>query len=91
VAYASGEIDWNGAISKCGDALLRSTLYQAALVLLTGTHRWSAMKARGVAVAKRRGLLRAVIAVARKLAVAMHRIWADGTNFRWSREEGLAA
>lgn len=89
--YASGEIDRNGAISKCGDALLRATLHQAALALLTRTQRWSAIKAWGVAVAKRRGLKRAVVAVARKLAVVMHRIWADGSDFRWSREEELVA
>ena len=88
--YASGEVDRDGAISKCGDALLRATLYQAALALLTRTQRWSVLKAWGVAVAKRRGLRRAVVAVARKLAIVMHRIWADGTEFRWSREE-LAA
>lgn len=89
--YASGEIDRNGAISKCGDALLRTTLHQAALALLTRTQRWSAIKAWGVAVAKRRGLKRAVVAVARKLAVVMHRIWADGSDFRWSREEEFVA
>jgi transposase len=88
--YASGEIDRNGAISKCGDALLRTTLYQAALALLTRTQRWSTLKAWGVAVAKRRGLRRAVVAVARKLAIVMHRIWADGTEFRWSRQEVTA-
>ena len=48
--YASGEVDRNGAISKCGDALLRTTLYQASLALLTRTHRWSSIKAWGVAV-----------------------------------------
>jgi transposase len=85
------EIDRNGAISKCGDALLRATLYQAALALLTHTQRWSALKAGGVAVAKRRGLRRAVAAVARKLAVIMHRIWADGTKFHWSRKEAVVA
>ena len=45
-----------------------------------------------MAVAKRRGLRRAIIAVARKLAVIMHRMWADGTDFRWSRDgEATAA
>jgi transposase len=88
--YASGEIDHNGAISKCGDSLLRTTLYQAALALLTRTQHWSTLKAWGVMVAKRRGLRRAVVAVARKLAIVMHRIWADGSEFRWSREEVTA-
>lgn len=88
--YASGEIDHNGAISKCGDSLLRTTLYQAALALLSRTQHWSTLKAWGVTVAKRRGLRRAVVAVARKLAIVMHRIWADGSEFRWSREEVTA-
>lgn len=44
-----------------------------------------------MAVAKRRGLRRAIVAVARKLAIVMHRIWADGTEFRWTREEEATA
>jgi transposase len=88
--YASGETDRNGAISRCGDVMLRTVLYQAALALLTRTQRWSALKAWGVQVAKRRGLRRAVVAVARKLSIVMHRIWTDGSEFRWTREEANA-
>lgn len=88
--YASGEVDKNGRISKCGDAMLRAALYQAALALLTRTSKWSALRAWGMAVAKRRGMKRAVVAVSRKLAVVLHRIWTDGTQFRWSREEAVA-
>ena len=88
--YASGETDRNGSISKTGDALMRTTLYQASLALLTRSKRWSTLKAWGMAVAKRRGLRRAIVAVARKLAIVMHRIWADGTEFRWTREEATA-
>lgn len=88
--YASGETDRNGSISKTGDALMRTTLYQAALALLTRSKRWSTLKAWGMAIAKRRGLRRAIVAVARKLAIVMHRIWADGTEFRWTREEATA-
>lgn len=88
--YASGETDRNGSISKTGDALMRTTLYQASLALLTRAKRWSTLKAWGMAVAKRRGLRRAIVAVARKLAIVMHRIWADGTEFRWTREEATA-
>ncbi len=84
--YASGEVDRNGAISKCGDVMLRSTLYQASLALLTRSQRWSTLRAWGMAVAKRRGMRRAVVAVSRKLAVLMHRIWVDGTEFRWTNE-----
>ena len=65
---------------------MREVLVQAALTLLTRVHRWSALKAWGMAVAKRRGLRRAIVAVARKLAIIMHRIWVDGTTFTWSRD-----
>jgi transposase len=51
--YASGEIDWTGRISKCGDKMLRSYLYEAANVLLTRVAKWSALKAWGVRLAKR--------------------------------------
>lgn len=87
--YASGEVDRNGAISKSGDAPLRATLYQAALALLTRTQRWSTLKAWGIAIARRRGLRRAVVAVARKLAIVLHRIWVDGSEFCWSRQEAV--
>jgi transposase len=88
--YASGEVDRNGAISKCGDSLCRTTLYQASLALLTRTQRWSSLKAWGMGVAKRRGMRRAVVAVARKLAIVMHRIWSDGAEFCWARNEATA-
>jgi len=89
--YASGEVDRNGAISKSGDRLAREALFVAAHTLLTRVTRWSALKAWGTAIAKRRGLRRATVAVARKLAVILHRIWADGSEFRWRREEAVAA
>ena len=57
--YASGEIDWTGRISKCGDAMLRSYLYEAANVLLTRVAKWSALKAWGMRLAKRRSLRKA--------------------------------
>ena len=82
--YASGEVDRNGAISKCGDEMVREALFQAAHTLLTRTKRWSALKAWGMQVAKRRGLRRATVAVARKLAVLLHRMWATGEDFRWT-------
>lgn len=89
--YASGEIDRNGPITKAGDGAVSKALSQAALSLLTRVERWSALKAWGMAVAKRRGLRRAVIAVARKLAIVMHRTWVDGTTFNWSREADATA
>jgi transposase len=89
--YASGEIDRNGSITKAGDGAVREALVQAALTLLTRVQRWSVLKAWGMAIAKRRGLRRAIVAVARKLAIVMHRIWVDGTTFTWSRETAASA
>jgi transposase len=79
--YQSGEIDRSGQISKCGDRMLRHLLYEAASALMTRTRKWSRLRAWGVAVAKRRGMKRATVAVARKLAVIMHRIWVTGEEF----------
>ncbi|WP_024521005.1 IS110 family transposase [Bradyrhizobium sp. Tv2a-2] len=85
--YASGEIDWTGRISKCGDKMLRSYLYEAANVLLTRVAKWSALKAWGIRLAKRSGLRKAKVAVARKLAVILHRMWIDGSEFKWSSKD----
>jgi len=85
--HASGEIDWSGRISKCGDAMLRSYLFEAAGVLLTRVPKWSTVKAWGTRLAKRNGLRKAKVAVARKLAVILHRMWIDGTEFSWSKRE----
>src|SRR5262249_48419114 len=88
--YASGEIDWTGRISKCGDKMLRSYLFEAAGVLLTRVPKWSALKAWGMRLAKRNGLRKATVAVARKLAVILHRMWMDRTEFNWSKKEVAA-
>ena len=85
--YASGEVDWTGRISKCGDKMLRSYLYEAANVLLTRVAKWSALKAWGIRLAKRSGLRKAKVAVARKLAVILHRMWIESTEFKWSSKE----
>lgn len=83
--YQSGETARMGRVSRCGDAMMRAALYEAALVLLTNPRgRWSTLKAWGMGVAKRRGMQKAVVAVARKLAIVLHRMWRDGTDFRWS-------
>ena len=83
--YQSGEIDYDGGVSKCGDTLLRTMLYEAAHSLLTHSGKWSWLKAWGVRVAQRRGMRRAVVAVARRLAVVLHRMWVDGSEFRWRK------
>ncbi len=84
--FQSGEIDIEGHISKCGDADVRATLYTAANALLTRSAKWSSLKAWGMNIARTRGHRKAVIAVARKLAVILHRIWIDETQFRWGTE-----
>ena len=88
--YQSGEIDYDGGVSKCGDALLRTMLYEAAHSLLTHSRQWSWLKAWGMRVARRRGMRRAVVAVARRLAVVLHRMWVDGSEFRWSKKDSTA-
>jgi len=88
--YQSGEIDNPGRISKAGDPDVRCALYVAAHSMLSRSATWSALKAWGVRRAKSRGHRRAVIAVARKLAVILHRMWIDGTEFRWSAESAQA-
>jgi len=82
--YQSGEKDVTGHISRCGDPLVRSYLYEAASVLLTRVGRWSALKAWGLRLAKRVGMKKARVAVARKLAVILHRMWITGEEFHWS-------
>ncbi len=84
--FQSGELDLEGHISRCGDAGVRSTLYTAANALLTRSSKWSSLKAWGIQLAKTRGHRKAVIAVARKLAVILHRMWIDDTQFRWGTE-----
>jgi len=79
----SGEQDFNGRISKWGDRLLRSYLFEAASVLLHRTQRWSALKAWGTRLMKRVGAKKAKVAVARKIAIVLHCIWTDGTEFEW--------
>ena len=89
--YQSGESDRTGAISRCGDEMMRVMLYEAAQILLIRSTRWSWLKAWAMQIARRRGLKKAIIALARRLAVIMHRVWVDGTEFRWTRQEATAA
>ena len=89
--WQSGEIDRMGRISKCGDAMMRTALYEAASVMLRRSTRWSWLKAWAMQVAKRRGLARARVALARRLGVVLHRIWMDGSEFQWTRDGAVAA
>jgi len=85
--YQSGEIDVTGSISKVGDRMVRTALYEAASVMLSRTVRMSPLKSWAMAVAKRRGAKKARVALARKLGVILHRMWVDGTSFRWTTNE----
>ena len=89
--HQSGEVDRSGHISKTGDAQVRTALFEAAHVMLLRVQRFSALKAWALRVARTRGLKRAKVALARKLAVVLHRLWVDGTEFRWGREAAASA
>jgi transposase len=89
--YQSGETDVNGRISKCGDELTRMYLYEAATSLLSKINRWSALNVWGLRIAKRAGMKKARVAVARKLAVIMHQMWLTGEEFGWSNTETAIA
>ena len=88
--YQSGETDVSGGISKAGDATVRAALYEAANVMLTRAGKFSALKRWGLEVAKRRGMRRAKVAVARKLSTVLHRLWVDGSEFRFGKEVAAA-
>jgi transposase len=79
--YQSGETDVTGRISKIGDASVRTALYEAANVILTRPVKGSSLKSWAIQVAKRAGMRKAKVALARKLAVILHRMLADGTRF----------
>lgn len=85
--HKSGESRRVGEISLCGDGMMRTLLYEAAQTLLTRVTKWSWLKAWSMDVAKRHGQQKAIVALARRLAVIVHRIWSDGTQFSWTRAE----
>lgn len=87
--YQSGEMDWSGRISKCGDGTMRSLLYEAASALINRVQRFSALKSWAVRLAGRRGFAKAAVATARKLAVLMLTLWKNETEFKW-KEEAVA-
>jgi transposase len=89
--YQSGEVDRSGHITKAGDDMMRTLLYEAATVILARHPRWSPLKSWGVRLAQRQGTKRARIGVARKLAIVLHRMWRDGTTFRWNQEPDAVA
>jgi transposase len=76
------EIDYEGRITKQGDVSVREALCEAAASLLLRVRKWSALRAWGLRVAKRSSMLCAIVAVARKLAGILHRMWIDGSDFK---------
>jgi transposase len=75
--------------------MMRMMLYEAAQIMLVRSTKWSwlrawAMKIARLKIARHRGMKKALVALARRLAVIMHRMWVDGTEFRWSREVAVA-
>lgn len=88
--YQSGEVDHRGRISRCGDALVRTLLYEAAVTLLCRVKRGSVLRDWALAVARRAGSAKARVALARKLSVLLHAIWRTGQPFRWSASEPAA-
>lgn len=81
--YASGEINRHGSISKMGPATCRSALYEAVFVLLVRCKRNCKLKTWGLKLMKKKGLKKAVVAVARKLAIIMHRMLIDKKEFSY--------
>ena len=89
--HQSGESDRPGNVSRCGDGMMRMMLYEAAQTMLVVSTKWSWLKAWAMKIARHRGMKKAIVALARRLAVIMHRIWVDGTEFRWTREQAPIA
>lgn len=87
--HQSGEMDWSGRISRCGDGTMRSLLFEAATTLIGRVQKFSALKSWAVRLAGRRGFAKAAVATARKLAVLMLTVWKNETEFKW-KEEAIA-
>ena len=88
--YQSGETDVTGRISKIGDGAVRTLLYEAANIVLTRPVKGSALKSWAARIAARTGMRKAKVALARKLAVVLHRMLADGTPFAAERAAAAA-
>src|SRR5262249_49761669 len=80
--YQSGEVDYTGGISKCGDRRVRTLLYEAANVMLTRYKGPLKLKDWAFAVARRSTMRKARIALARLLAIIMHSMLRHGTEFK---------
>src|SRR6202795_3909446 len=88
--HQSGESDRTGGISRCGDEMMRMMLYEAAHIMLVRWAKWFMAQGLGDEDRQAPRLKKAIVALARRLAVIMHRIWVDGTEFRWTRDLAAA-
>jgi transposase len=88
--YQSGETDRSGRISRIGDASVRTALYEAAHIILTHPVKGCGLKSWAARLAKRVGMKKAKVALARKLAVILHRMWVDGTQFGFTTPRTVA-
>ena len=84
--YQSGEVDWSGRISKCGDRAMRALLYEAAGCLIGHVRRFSSLRSWAVRLSGRKGFKKAAVATARKIAVLMLTLWKKETDFEWKRK-----
>jgi transposase len=82
--YQSGETDRSGHISRCGDGLARTLMYEAAIVILHRVKRSLHLKDWAEAIERRSGSGKARVALARKLSVILHSVWRSGEPFRWA-------
>jgi len=85
--YASGETQRQGRVSKCGPTELRSLLVEAGIIILTRSRKWSKLKAWGLKIMRRKGIKKAALAVGRKLAIIMHRMLVEGTDFVYGEQK----
>jgi transposase len=86
--YQSGETDISGRISKIGDSSVRAVLYEAAHIILTRPIHGGALKSWAMRLAKRAGMKKAKVALARKLAVVLHRMWVSASTFDFEKANG---
>lgn len=85
--YQSGEIDRSGHVSKSGDKLMRYLLVEAATSMMLVSKKWCSLKAWAMKVAKRSGTAKAIIALARRIAIVMHQMWVTGECFRFGSSD----
>lgn len=84
--HQSGEVDWSGRVSKCGDGAMRGLLFEAATCVVCQVKRFSPLKSWAIRLVGRRGFRKAAVATARKIAVLMLTLWKNETDYQWTKE-----